>query len=1259
MDAPGSGAGEAGRGPPGASFPALEQQWLQALRGISGSDAEAAGATLRCLMRALERGSPKDLLQLQGYSLISVSDLQSQQRMPCCSHLTWSSDEFREWVRQGEGVLSNQRRLQRTHLILVGYLTDERLGEKEKLVDGSLYMRDNTGELSCTLLRFELEWLGCLLLFPSWIYIPKAGKSTPGYLEIMQDPIQVMPSPEKTLDILPVFYPRQAAQLLNARPQYKEIAKLNVAGELCRLSTLFYIHQNTFFFIFLKCFSSATCIPVFVQRSSQLVWHHVLQLGHRYVLTALKTACLKASGLRVFITSSSSHLLPYCTERVKEQSLDSTSEGSPTVSVSTKACEQLSSSLELEEEAKTVVPLRKSQIISYAGTITQVLNAQAGLYELDNKFTLCLAYQQMLNYGRGLRPGAGVELQDVHLVQKPLAASPSVLGACLRSVVVLKSFSPCSTFYQPVALFGNFYIQLLLRFNLSLPLYIWLVSLLETFEQRFCILPHQQSLHCLSHQAQAAAEKFIVPILNVLVPLGKEERNIHQEILAEEHHCPLQQFEIFEPPCQIPPFSLLSAMAEKKGWESLSPLQQLNSVPELCNVIAEELNRRLAWSYSSLSAESFQPRMVLLGWLDSSSSGSLKLQDRSKALPCIIFHRDGRPFAETSLVGCLLQVEIFQFVIEQFLRSDFPSWQQLGSPEHIKEKKTRPCIQFCFEDVEILYTPEKRASEGRRANERTSSQAEGDGSSAAEPRSQEGRIPSAGRAESGASTAEPSQGSAAEAGCVSRLFLVTQKEGLVWRNYLPTSGHGGKGGRAAQLCFQATVVWMGSPELCKNPGETGCRQEFTTSALQETSETQQKLLLLFLRKSLRWFPFLHPDHLYQLTIPQCTDLGVFDQLCCSPAQGNLNPLRRSLFLPVPDGALLHHVGCVSQLVSTVPQMDRKLFSIAEILSSSFTGSLVSFPGLIVQRTLVQSYVGKKSPGEVLMQQMGNLLTRDYTVKLRVSPTAGAPEVLDVYIEAAFLPYLWGLLPGARILFQNLQRKVSIRFKNVYCTYIMSSCVSVLAAAPHDLSSLQLGAASAPSVLYLSKITPEPSGLGQAQVACHVTCVLSLSLHWSCSLCNSIFTEGRCSQYNPPCLSRTGVCKARARIIVEDGTNEFVVVCKNQQVQKVLALSAKEWDVLQNHVKNTGSIGIQHSEVNTAPEQTEEREDLFTWYLRSLCRSPVVCRPVLLTFRPDRKPSGDHEAGLGQLRRFFSNGLEFLSQTRQRWNLMCLDLQEVT
>lgn len=41
--------------------------------------------------------------------------------------------------------------------------------------------------------------------------------------------------------------------------------------------------------------------------------------------------------------------------------------------------------------------------------------------------------------------------------------------------------------------------------------------------------------------------------------------------------------------------------------------------------------------------------------------------------------------------------------------------------------------------------------------------------------------------------------------------------------------------------------------------------------------------------------------------------------------------------------------------------------------------------------------------------------------------------------------------------------------------------------------------------YLSNIPLHPLNLGQAQVTCHVTCILSLSMQWFCDLCN-ISTE---------------------------------------------------------------------------------------------------------------------------------------------------------
>ncbi|XP_053154821.1 CST complex subunit CTC1 isoform X2 [Hemicordylus capensis] len=1257
-----SGAGGGGSDAAGPRLSVLEGQWLQtardfACRALPGfSEREEADAAWRDLKRALSQCNSRDCEELPlGYSLVSISDLQSQQHVPCCSHLTWSSDEFRQWACQQEGLLPNQSILQQTHLILIGCLTDERPEEKDKLVDGSLYVRDNTGILPCELLHFKLEWLGCLLLFPSWAYIPQRGKYTAGYVEILADPVQVMFGPEKIIDIIPVFYPESAAQLLNTRAQGKKTTKLNVAGELSRLSTILYIHHKTFFFLFLKCLNSASCVPVLVQKTSQLIWHRALQLGHKYVLTALKVSCLKASGRMVFTTSSSSCLLPYCKEQVKEQFMDCASERSSVVSDSSVAYTQLGSSLELGER---LIPVKKSKMISYEGTITRVINAHAGLYELDNTFILCLAYQQLLNSGRGLRPGAFVELQDIHLVQKPLATCPFVLGACLHSTVALKRFSGHSTLYQPASSFGNLYMKLLLQYNLSLPHYLWMVSLLETFEQRFCFIQHQQSLICNSHQVLSAAEKFVVPILNSLVLFRKKVRDVHQEILAEEHHCPLEQYQILEPPCQSPPFSLLHTMVEKRCWESHGPLQQLSSASMFHDMSAPELNRRLAWSYSSLSAESFQPRLVLLGVLECSRSGSLQLQDRSKALPCVIFHRDGRPFANTSLIGCLLQIEVFQLVTEMFLQSNIPSSKQLMALEYIKEKKTRLYVQFCFEDVMILHTPEKRSPEGPTISVGSSSGIKGDGISMAEPQSSEEQGLNMGRAGSDANTPEHPKSSAREASCVSRLFWVIQKEGLMWRNYLQASESKGEDNRTTQLCFQATVLWLGKPELHRRLGEIEGQQELKTSALGETGKVQQNILLLFLGKSLKWFPFLHPGQLYRLIIPHCMDSGEFDGLCCSQAPGTFSDtLGSSLFLAVPDVAHLHHVSHTSQLASGALKMEGKLFLIEEILSPSFAGSLVSFSGEIVERTLRESLSGRKPVADCAVQQpKGNSLPWDYTVKLSISPAPGSSLVLDVYVEATFLPYLWGLLPGARILFQNLQRKIS-RFRNVYCVYVASSCISILTPPPHDPSSHPPGTLSNLSMVYLFNILLQSPGLCQAQVICHLTCVLSLSLHWNCSLCNTVFKEGRCTQTS--CLSLTGVSKTSARILVEDGTSEFVVLCRNQQVREVLGLSPKEWDAVQDQARSKGRLDIQHKGAGAGPGSTEKPEDLLTWYLRSLCKSPVVCRAIRLAFRLERKPPEVHEAGSVQLRRFFSNELEFLSQISNQRNLICLNIQEAT
>ncbi|NXL94369.1 CTC1 protein, partial [Alectura lathami] len=113
--------------------------------------------------------------------------------------------------------------------------------------------------------------------------------------------------------------------------------------------------------------------------------------------------------------------------------------------------------------------------------------------------------------------------------------------------------------------------------------------------------------------------------------------------------------------------------------------------------------------------------------------------------------------------------------------------------------------------------------------------------------------------------------------------------------------------------------------------------------------------------------------------------------------------------------------------------------------------------------------------------------------------------------------------------------------------------------------------------------------------------------------------GKCTRHSPPCPSHTGVRQASARVLVEDGTGEAWVLCRNQHVAAVLGLSPLEWEAVQSCVQSRGSVSIQYGEA-TGTGCVEELEDPIACYLRSLCRSSLICRPILLDFSLDRKPS---------------------------------------
>ncbi|ETE69275.1 CST complex subunit CTC1, partial [Ophiophagus hannah] len=87
-------------------------------------------------------------------------------------------------------------------------------------------------------------------------------------------------------------------------------------------------------------------------------------------------------------------------------------------------------------------------------------------------------------------------------------------------------------------------------------------------------------------------------------------------------------------------------------------------------------------------------------------------------------------------------------------------------------------------------------------------------------------------------------------------------------------------------------------------------------------------------------------------------------------------------------------------------------------------------------------------------------------------------------------------------------------------------VCILTPPPHN-SPKHLDSTPKFSIGYLSNIPLQPLYLGQAQVTCHLTCILSLSMQWFCDLCN-ISTEGRPNECNNSCSSHTGMIKATAK-----------------------------------------------------------------------------------------------------------------------------------
>lgn len=1124
--------------------------WLQAaethvLEQLSDG---AAGKELIPCLRSL---SPKLPVS---YSFTPISQLLTLQRSPCVSLLGWDTEQFQQWSRQGLGHRTESSSvphsiLSRARLLLVGYITDQPTdGNREH--DGNLYVRDASGCVPCEMSQFDCSCLGSLVFFPCWTYIPTHQRG--GYVEVLSPPVPVTQrvvtaeAPADSSSISP-----ESALLLLGNSNRPSGFRVSVTGHLSSVTSLVTIRSKTFFFFFLQ--DSKQSIPVIVQVSSKLSWYQMLEVGDAYEVTSLALSCLRGSPQEVFAVTSSSvlssrpPLSPFLSstpiledsEQLTEPIESKTSSGPP-------------------QERVTGRGSKESKTLTYKGVVTRVLNAHAGLYELDGALLLCTAYTQLQNRGRGLRAGARVEVCDAHLQQSPSPLFPTlVLSCCLRSRVRVCDFSrldsPCPLFSGS----SNLYLHLLFHYRLRLPEYLWVCHVVDKLQEKLC--PRLVRQTCitrpLSNGAQGPAEKLLFPTLSSW-PSGRSERDLQEEMVADPHACPLQEYSPLPPPWCLPPLSLFPSLVSSSQ-----------------NLRGEESNRRLEWSHYSLRSGDLSTPHVLLGVLHaSSSSGSLLLKDQSSSLSCLIL-----PAPPITWIGCVLEVRHYLLVTEN-----------IGVRDDSERQRSRTYAVILTQDVRILHFSHSSSSS----------------SSCPVP---------------GSGVQPPAKIPRMESSWAQRHLVIESVEGRC-----TTPGHDQK------LRFRATAWWV---HVRGSPPEEGGRD---VRRSEEGDKSNTKVLLQFSSSSLRWFHFLQPNRLYRLTATGETDSGIFDRLSAPPHEIVSAPRC----LRVPAGWTLEDVESTAS-----PPGPADVPSIEEALKESSRGSLLAVTGVVSSRSMCDTQSMRAAPSNTHTVPEGFLPP---TASIKVNLTQPqSPATVSVYLNVSGGPYPMGLLPGATVMLQGLERKVS-RSGRIYLRSVPTTHVSILSPPSENGEDV----AAAPLVLF-KQLTGAPA---PQRALCSISCVLSMTLYWDCSVCGSAFTQGVCDR-SPACTSQSGIFRAKAWVKAEDGSGEVRLYLQDEAVSLMLGISRSLWEALQGSVLARGKVVVKSRGRSEMPSDEYSRDPLLD-HMAFLMSRPAISRPLVLTFRQHVEATGAVTPASSQLTRFTRGEREYVTRVPAAPVVTCVQLQEM-
>ncbi|KAL4631411.1 CST complex subunit CTC1 isoform X1 [Arapaima gigas] len=1265
--------------------------------GVSCPTEHSVGELALGVIRALQQtvGSSSNTLPLS-YRPISVSELVRRQHVPCCSHLTWSSGQYREWATEAEQLQTGDAALARDNLLLIGYVTDR---ENEMLAcDGIMRVKDKNASVHCKMITPSPVWLNQFMLFPSWSFIPHMtslpNQGTKGHLEISGSPIPLVfhvstPSPQGTCTHL--MGVGEAARYLQQRQRYRGV-RLQVCGNVAAVCPQLEISGKRFFFFCLR--EGDSSVPIMVPDSGHVCWEPCLYVGDHVCVSGLRVCTLRAwENRRVLCVTPESHLQSH------QEPQDTKSPGMET-------CVQLERrtgphSTEEHLHTHSTVRRRTSKIVNYKGILTRVLDAEWGLFELDGKVGLCVAYQPLQERAFEFRPGAQIEVHNAHFLYRPSSHAPAaLLCMCLRSSLRIVAFSCVQS--QPVAgpCPATPLLRILLQNHLGISQYLWLCHCVTVLKEKLC--PRWVRLEHIT----AVAGR----MLNCLPsprPHGWGcRRDIYREMLQEPHNCPLSQYSESAPQVKLLSLEQLCLWMESESWSLLSlPSLLPPSAPHLTRA---DLNPLLSWSVVSQTAWSLPTPLVVIGMLEvCAKTGCLQLRDQTGSVDLVAVERRAgsyRAISNTALLRCLVCVQRFTLVMERLLHTDFPSWTHLDQ-DHITHRHCRVYIQLCMDDLQVLSpwnatisfrgalqqeaveacncgpdtdgrggdggsrdrksmggnSPDEGDREQPKAStttggcrqdkkQRTRQQEGGVPIPAKKPRKAEhwsnvggkedliveavgqGQDHSCPRPQRSQETVQQTSEVAGPSTCLSVVFYLQSKDGLTFQNVHTAAAQPGQ-----SLCFFMSVLMLGDVQQWEqNPRNSMLEPR------ESAGGTMEQVDMHFVGRSICWFPLLQPGCVYRMVAPHTENPTVLHGTQVSMKHGIMVHGTPSLviqpqwrFYTLPSSPEL------TMLLQEKQPKGPAVLSVTEVLYSSTVPDLVSFKGLIAQRMHLQD--NGKTMGLYKKQGLNALCVN---VRLTVQDLASPGQWIHVYLDLSQRPYVPGLIPGAEVVFSAFQRVVS-RVCNAVMSNVQLSCELMC-----FLCRPGPPGPPPPAVLLGNWAQGGAQQCIVARVRIHVVLLLSLQLRWTCTLCGSIFKQDSCTR-NSGCSSHTAVFQAEAKAVVEDGSGEAQVWFPSHLIVALLALGAAEWEGLQRSVRVRGHIRV-HQGRNAV--DAGDLDDPLLQYLSCLCVCAAVCRPLSLSCQ--LKQNAMHmQDGTIQLKRFQRGDREFVTRVPPPLQLTCTALSE--